>query len=209
MGQQDQGARRLSRPGPLLAWLHQWRRIPEQLGSFEQVGDRKVRVRGARLAETEDFYVKLEGARLAGYRSICIAGIRCPTTIAGLDTILADVKHKATAYFAPQQVVIVFHIYGRNGVMKELEPDRTVSHEVGLVIEVTAPSQELAQAVCHQISGAMLHYHYPGIINTSGNLAFPYSPSDLDIGPVYEFSAYHLMKVDTATELFPMTLEDL
>ncbi len=177
--------------------------------SFEQVGDRQVRVRGARLVETTDFYVKLEGARLAGFRSICIAGIRCPTTIAALDAILADVRHTAEAYFAPQHVVIVFHVYGRDGVMKELEGDQAISHEVGLVIEVTAPNQELAQAVCHQISGAMLHYHYPRIVNTSGNLAFPYSPSDLDIGAVYEFSAYHLMKVETPTELFPMHLEEL
>lgn len=177
--------------------------------SFEQVGDRQVRVRGARLTETQDFYVKLEGARLAGYRSICIAGIRCPTTIAALDTILADVRQKATAYFAQQPATIAFHVYGRDGVMKQLERERAVPHEVGLIIEVTADEQELAQAVCHQISGAMLHYHYPGIVNTSGNLAFPYSPSDLDIGPVFEFSAYHLLKAKTPTELFPMSLEIL
>lgn len=177
--------------------------------AFEQLGERQVRVRGARLAETEGYYVKLEGARLAGYRSISIAGIRCPTTVAALDGILADLKQKALAYFAPLPLAITFHVYGRDGVMKELEPDRGLQREVGLVIEVTAADQELAHAACHQISGAMLHYHYPGIINPSGNLAFPYSPSDLDIGPVYEFSAYHLMKVATPTELFPVSLEDL
>ncbi|MCW2241404.1 DUF1446 domain-containing protein [Azospirillum canadense] len=176
---------------------------------FEQVGDRQVRVRGARLAETPDYCVKLEGARLAGYRSIAIAGIRCPTTIRALDGILADVREKALAYFAPAPLGVVFHVYGRDGVMKELEPETAAQREVGLVIEVTAGDQELAHAACHQISGAMLHYHYPGVVNTSGNLAFPYSPSDLDLGPVYEFSAYHLMKADSPTELFPIQYEDL
>jgi hypothetical protein len=177
--------------------------------SFEQVGDRQVRVRGATLTRTADYYVKLEGARLAGYRSIAIAGIRCPTTIQALDAILADVRRKALDYFAPAPLTVVFHVYGADGVMKELEPETAPQREVGLIIEVTAVDQELAHAACHQISGAMLHYHYPGIINTSGNLAFPYSPSDLDLGPVYEFSAYHLMKVESPTELFPVHFEDL
>ncbi|WP_457090359.1 acyclic terpene utilization AtuA family protein [Microvirga sp. P5_D2] len=177
--------------------------------SFEQLGDRQVRVRGAKITDTEDYYVKLEGARLAGYRSICIAGIRCPTTVGALDSILEDVKAKAHAYFAQEDVTITFHVYGRDGVMKELEQESNPAREVGLVIDVLAKDQALAHAVCHQISGAMLHYHYPSVKNTSGNLAFPYSPSDLDIGPVYEFSAYHLMKVESPTELFPVHFEDL
>ncbi|KRE16749.1 hypothetical protein ASE66_09020 [Bosea sp. Root483D1] len=177
--------------------------------SFEQIGDRQVRVTGAKLTETAHYYVKLEGARLAGYRSIAIAGIRCPTTIAALNGILEQLKARALEYFVPDPISVQFHVYGRDGVMKELEQDRSPAREVGLVIEVTAAAQELAHAACHQISGAMLHHHYDGIINPSGNLAFPYSPSDLDIGPVYEFSAYHLMKVDSPTELFPVTLEDL
>lgn len=177
--------------------------------AFEQLGDRQVRVTGARLTETEDYYVKLEGAQLAGYRSIAIAGIRCPTTIAALDAILDQLKARALAYFAPDPIAVQFHVYGRDGVMKELEQEHTLAREVGLVIEATAATQELAHAACHQISGAMLHHHYEGIINPSGNLAFPYSPSDLDIGPVYEFSAYHLMKVESPTELYPVTFEDL
>lgn len=177
--------------------------------AFEQLGDRQVRVTGARLTETKDYYVKLEGARLAGYRSIAIAGIRCPTTIAALDGILDQLKAKALAYFAPDAITVQFHVYGRDGVMKALEQEHTPAREIGLVIEATAATQELAHAACHQISGAMLHHHYEGIINPSGNLAFPYSPSDLDIGPVYEFSAYHLMKVESPTELFPVTFEDL
>lgn len=177
--------------------------------TFQQLNERQVRVEGATLVETPDYYVKLEGARIAGYRSIAIAGIRCPTTIAALDGILDELKAKALAYFAPEKLSIQFHVYGRDAVMKELERERSVQKEIGLVIEATADTQELAHAACHQLSGAMLHHHYEGIVNPSGNLAFPYSPSDLDIGKVYEFSAYHLMKVESPTELFPVTIEEL
>ncbi|MDF1608669.1 acyclic terpene utilization AtuA family protein [Hoeflea sp. YIM 152468] len=177
--------------------------------SYQQSGQRQVKVAGARISETDEYYVKLEGARLAGYRSVCIAGIRCPTLIKAIDGLLEEVRAKAIAYFAPEEVIITFHLYGRNGVMKDLETAAETGHELGLVIDVVADSQELAHAACHQISGGLLHYHYPDVINPSGNLAFPYSPSDLDLGPHYEFSAYHLMKVTSPTEVFPVHFEDL
>ena len=176
--------------------------------SFTPVGDRQVMVKGAAARTTPDYYIKLEGARRMGFRSISIAGIRCPTMISRIDEILEGVKRNAYAYFAPEPLKIHFHVYGRDGVMQALEPRRKeLSKELGLTIDVVADSMELAHAACHQISGSLLHLHYPGIFNTSGNLAFLYSPSEIDAGAAYEFSAYHLMKVDSATEMFPITHE--
>ena len=176
--------------------------------TFTTVDDRRVRVEGARAVVTPDYYIKLEGARRAGYRSISIAGVRCPTMISRIGDILDQARRNALGYFAPAALRIGFHVYGRDGVMQRLEPARAgASHELGIVIEVVADSRELAHAACHQISGSLLHWHYPGQYNTAGNLAFPYSPSEVDAGPAYEFSAYHLMKVRSATELFPVHME--
>jgi hypothetical protein len=177
---------------------------------FTGVGDRQVRVEGARARPTEQYFVKLEGARRTGYRSVSIAGIRCPTMIARIGEILDEAKRAAERYFAPAELNITFHVYGRDAVMQDREPARNqAAHELGLTIEVVAADAELAHAACHQISGALLHWHYPGQYNTSGNLAFPYSPSELDAGPAYEFSVYHLMKARSPTELFPVHLERL
>lgn len=177
---------------------------------FAAVGERIVRVEGARFRPTPEYLVKLEGARCAGHRAVSIAGIRCPTTISLIDEILDDVRAKALAYFAPATIDIHFHVYGRDGVMQKLESRRnSVPHEVGLVIDIVAETQELAYAACHNLSGALLHYHHRGQLNTSGNLAFPYSPSEFKAGPVYEFSAYHLMRTGNATSLFPIEFEDL
>src|SRR3546814_8390927 len=44
--------------------------------TFEQISEREVHVGGSRFIGTDDYWVKLEGTRVAGYRSICIAGIR-------------------------------------------------------------------------------------------------------------------------------------
>lgn len=178
--------------------------------SFQQVGDRQVRVSGARMEETPDYYVKLEGTRQAGYRSLSIAGIRCPTTIAALDDILPRAKAEVLRRFPGADPEVTYHVMGRNGVMRSLEPDScTVAKEVGLIIDIVAETQELAHSVCQALSGLLLHYHYPGVVNTSGNLAFIYSPSCIDAGPVYRFSAYHLMKAASPTELFPVHLEAL
>jgi hypothetical protein len=177
---------------------------------FIEQNARQVRVEGTRSRTTDDYYVKLEGVRCSGYRSVSIAGVRCPTMISRISDILDQAKRNAEEYFAPAKPKIAFHVYGKDAVMQRLEPARNdLSHELGLTIDVVAEDQELAHGVCHQISGALLHWHYRGQYNTSGNLAFPYSPSEIDAGPVYEFSIYHLMKAQSPTELFPVHLETL
>ncbi len=97
-----------------------------------------------------------------------------------------------------------FHVYGKNGVMGPLEPEKTIrGHELGIVIEAVAPTQAAADSLCSLTRSTLLHYGYPGRIATAGNLAFPFSPSDVKMGEVFEFSIYHLMPV-AGPELFPV-----
>ena len=172
---------------------------------FEQSSDRRVRVSGARFKPESDYWVKLEGAKRIGHRAICIAGVRCPTMIKRIDGILRAAHEEVVSYMKPHAIRVNFHVYGRDGVMKGLEPQKSItSHELGLVMEVLADDADIALAACHHLSGGLLHVHYEGQINTSGNMAFPYSPSDFSVGPAYVFSAYHLMKVTGAHEMFPI-----
>lgn len=178
--------------------------------SFDQISEREVRVEGSKFISDDDYWVKLEGVRLSGYRSISIAGIRCPSMIKRIDQILADVKAEALAYFDSDTLKITFLVYGRDGVMQELEPKKSeISKELCLIIDVVEKEQKVAHAAAHFISGTLLHCSFPGQFNTAGNLAFPYSPSEINVGPVYEFSAYHLMKIDHATEHFKTHFEEV
>lgn len=178
--------------------------------TFEQISEREVRVAGSRFIGSPDYWVKLEGARLAGYRSISIAGVRCPTMISRIDSLLADAKNQALKYFDSPALKVNFHVYGKSAVMGALEPvTQHGAHELGLVIEAVDDNQEAAHAVAHFVSGTLLHVSYAGQFNTAGNLAFPYSPSEIDAGPVYEFSAYHLMRVDSPTQFFPAHFEEV
>jgi hypothetical protein len=176
---------------------------------FTQLDGRRVRVSGTRCVEERPYRVKLEGARCVGYRTISIAGIRCPTMISRLDSIIAANRSYVEDYFKTnERYSLLYHTYGKNAVMGELEPNKSASpHELGLVMEVVAPTQELAHAICHVAAGKLLHQPYEGIKNNSGSLAFLYSPSDTDMGPVYEFSVYHLLEVSDPWALFPITME--
>lgn len=171
---------------------------------FRQASDSSVEVTGSRFA-TRQPTVKLEGAMVTGYRAFSIAGIRDRVMIQQLDLILEAVRSAVEATFESGGYDLRFRVYGKDGVMGPLEPERVAAgHEVGLVIDAVAPTQSLADAVCGYARSTALHYGYPGRIATAGNLAFPFSPSDYQGGAVYEFSVYHVMEVDDPLALFPV-----
>lgn len=180
---------------------------------FEQYDERTVKVSGSKFVEDEAYTIKLEGAKKIGYRTLSIAGTRDPIMIKELDNTIAEVKEAVADNFtdlSTEDYNLIFRVYGRDGVMGELEPKSEVAaHEVGIIIEVVAKTQELANTICSFARSTMLHYGYPGRVATAGNLAFPYSPSDLKAGEVYEFNLHHLITVDDPCELFPVEMREL
>ena len=63
--------------------------------------------------------------------------------------------------------------------------------------------------MCSVARSTLLHYGYPGRIATAGNLAFPFSPSDIKVGPIYVFSVYALLRSEHPVELFQRTYEEV
>lgn len=179
--------------------------------SFTQVSERRTMVKGTRYERETVPSVKLEGAKLVGYRTISICGNRDPLFISQSDEILQNLrKRTADNLSADFDYHLDFIVYGRNGVMGKLEPRTdTESHEIGIVIDVVADTQEHASAVCSVARSTLLHYGYPGRIATAGNLAFPFSPSDIKVGPVYEFNVYALLRGGDPLELFPRKYEEI
>ena len=81
--------------------------------------------------------------------------------------------------------------------MGDLEPDNVAQgHELCVVIEALAETQEQADSICSVTRSTMLHYGYEGRIATAGNLALPFSPSDIRVGQAFGFGVYHLMRID-------------
>jgi len=180
---------------------------------FEQETENTVKVSGSRFIPSETYALKLEGARKIGYRTVSIAGTRDPIMMQKMDDIIAGVKERVADNFRDKEAVYTlnFIVYGRDGVMGNLEPlrDDPQSHEFGIIIEAVADTQDLANTICATARSTMLHYGYEGRRATAGNLAFPYSPSDFKAGEVYAFSVYHLMQVDDPASVFPIEYIEL
>ena len=177
--------------------------------TFTADSDRCVKVMGSKFIPEEVPSVKLEGAKQAGFRTISICANRDPIFISQVDDILEGLrKRTADNLSADFDYRLDFIVYGKNGVMGALEPlTEITSHEICIVIDVVADTQEHANAVCSVARSTLLHYGYPGRIATAGNLAFPFSPSDVKVGPVFVFSVYGLLKGEDPVKIFPCRYE--
>jgi len=180
---------------------------------FTQIADNMVKVTGSKFVPTDDYFVKLEGVKKVGYRTISVAALKDPVMIEKIDSVVQSVKDRVVNNFESYGIkdfFLDFKIYGKNGVMG-LFPgiDSRVAHELAIVIEAVAETQEQADTICGFARSTMLHFGYEGRISTAGNLAFPFSPSDCKVGEVYEFNVYHLMKVENPTEYFPITYVEI
>lgn len=174
---------------------------------FTEIGNGRVRVAGSRMDRTPVYEVKLEGARRVAYRTFVVAGIRDPLLIEKVEEVEELVKDSVVNQYPEiprDRYEINFYNYGKNGVMGNLEPNNVAGHELGVMFEVIAKTQSEASALCSSVRSTFMHYGYSGRKSTAGNLAFPFAPSDVEFGPVYEFSVYHLMETADGKALFPI-----
>lgn len=175
--------------------------------TFTDCDSSRVAVRGSRMRASDRYCVKLEGARRCAYRTFVIAGVRDPLLIAQLEQVEELVRQSVAEQYSDipeERYKVNFVNYGKNGVMGALEPETALPREVGVLFEVVAETQEIASTICSSLRSTFMHYGYPGRKSTAGNLAFPFAPSDVEFGAVYEFSVYHLMAVEDPCALFPV-----
>ena len=193
--------------------------IDTQHAEYVANSERSVRVSGSRFTPAKEYTIKLEGAQLVGYQTVVIGGIRDPHIIRSLDALLP----KARAYFDariadlfPGQLCgddydISYRIYGRDAVMGLLEPlrDSRAAYEVGVLITITAPSQELANKIATLVSHVSAHLPVPAYQGIISSLAYPFSPPELPRGPVYRFSLNHVVLPDDPCEMFRTEMLEL
>ena len=179
--------------------------------TFETLGDRSVEVSGTKLVPGPRT-IKLEAAQLKGYRTITIAGISDPVVIENIDLITEQVKKRVAenlqGTIAKEDYKLCFRRYGLDAVTGK-NRDEKLPQEIGILIEAVAGSQELADTVLSLARSTALHQGFAGRKATAGNLAFPFSPSDFRGGPVYEFSVYHLMEIESESAMFPVELREV
>lgn len=166
---------------------------------FSEISPGIVQVQNSKYEPAPTHNIKLEGARKTGYRTFVIAGVRDPLLIQNMEEIENIIQDDVRNYYSEipkEDYQINFYHYGKDAVLGKNEPEVFRGHEIGVLFEVLAKNQELASSICATLRSTYLHYGYDGRKSTAGNLAFPFAPSDVEFGPVYEFSIYHLMEVE-------------
>jgi hypothetical protein len=182
--------------------------------TFQPISARAVRISGMTW-QSRPHSVKLEGAELVGHRAITVCGTRDPMLIRRFDDFIDQVRDNiedktGALGLRSNQYRLVFRVYGRDGVMGPLEPVREIrAHELGLLVEVIADTQEIANAVLAIARANLLHTDFPGRLCREGNMAFPLSPSDSEIAPHYRFSIFHELAIDDPLAPFAIEYEDL
>lgn len=180
---------------------------------FEAISDRAVKISGMTWTPAKQYTVKLEGVEHAGYRAITIGGTRDPVLIGQIDSYLETHRAKVAAKAAsfgvpPEDYTMVVRTYGKDGVMAGWEPVREItSHELGFVVEVVGKTQDIANAVVAMARTSLLHADFPGRLCKEGNIAFPFSPSDIELGSMYRFSIFHVVAPKDPYEMFPIEYE--
>ena len=168
---------------------------------FVQVDERTVRVSGSSFKEAEKKTLKLEGVKLSGYRTICPAAIFDTATIENIDNIIKKVTdfigENTKGTLSPGDYKINFKMCGSK------------ESSLGIIIDVVGKTQEIADTVCALLRSRMLHCDYEGRKCSAGNLAFPFSPSDIHAGEVYEFSVFHLVEADSLAETAKISIEEV
>jgi hypothetical protein len=183
---------------------------------YEAVDPTSVRITGSEFIPADDYTVKLEGAELVGYQSIMIGGIRDPYIIRRMDPWLDEVRHIVSRQaerllgLAKEDWTLVFHVYGRNAVMGVREPAMSeIPHEVGIVVEVTAATQELASKVVQLARQPFLHHDVPEWMGGITSFACLHNPAHIDRGAVYRFNMNHVAVPRSRTEMFRTEMIEL
>ena len=161
------------------------------------------------------YKVKLEGARLVGYRSLFMVTARDPNFIANLDYVYnwtltrIDKKFGSMGLTLGKDYHVIFRQYGMNAAMGPHEFEKFNGHEIGISMEVVAPTQELAHEIGYFGKYGMVWCNYPGRTTISGNVAYVYSPSVMNIAPAYELSVHHLLPIPADQSLFPIRVVEV
>jgi hypothetical protein len=100
-------------------------------------------------------------------------------------------------------------VFGKNATMGVLESETSIGHELGLLFQVTAATQERATALMKSVSHIAVHYPVPEWTGLITSIAYPYSPAEIPRGPSYRFNMNHVVEPATPLEMFRIEHEQV
>ena len=175
---------------------------------YEQFNEKTTRITGAKWVPSEEIWVKLEGAMKVGERWMGIAGIRDPYLVQHIDELVKYSQDSVKTRFGTEGYRLFYHVFGKNGVMGNLEPVKEIrSHEVCVVMECLADTDTLGEKILDFGLRMFFLARLPGgIKGTAGAAATTKKP--MKSTPGFVWSLNHRMRVDDPMELFPVHMTE-
>ena len=170
---------------------------------YTAIDDDKVRITGAVYQETP-YTLKLEGSGPVGYQTLSLVGIVDDRVLADpitwIDALSTHAKEQLKKVGLSTGFTYSLRAYGYNAVTGMPPSPGQIPCELGLLLTVTANTQELATKVAKIFNPILLHFPVAEDEQMT-SFAFPFSPAEVEKGIVYEFKLNHIVKVDDPMEL--------
>lgn len=176
---------------------------------YEQFDERTTRITGSRFIPDRKIRVKLEGSGKVGERYVGLCGIRDPYTIANVDRVIDWARTQVRERFGDTGYELHYSVYGRDGVMGDLEPLRDKpGHELCLMVQGIAPTREMAEELTMIGLRQMFYARLPDVKGTAGSVSFPLDEV-LHASAAYRWTLNHTVAVDDSMELFSTHMIDV
>ena len=181
---------------------------------YAALDDRRVRVEGSRWVASGDYTVKLEGARIEGYQTVLLALLRDRRYVqnvqAWCDDIAARFREKAEKRLGlgPDDYRLELRLIGQDATLGSRETHEGGAPEVGVMGLITADSQERANELGKLLNPYLLH-HPLTKEEEQPTFAFPFSPAEVDRGPVYGFALNHVLHLDDPMAAFRLDVHEV
>ncbi|KAK5071860.1 hypothetical protein LTS08_001044 [Lithohypha guttulata] len=163
---------------------------------YEQLDDgRTVKVWGS-VFDADPYTVKMEGARVVGYRTIFLGSFSDPVLLRGLRELLSFLKNKLRHDYADigGKWDVEFHVSDTGSA-------ESAPKNVSIVGEIVAETQAIATQLANTARVWCIHAPYAGQRATAGNMGFGIGGrNEFEAGPCCEFSVYHLADLQPGEE---------
>jgi Acyclic terpene utilisation family protein AtuA len=174
---------------------------------YEQFDQRTCRITGAQWVPARELRVKIEGAKKLGERCMGFVGLRDPHVVRHVDQAIEWCRSAVAKRFGSERYELFFHVFGRNGVLKELEPVKeTRAHELGIVVEGLADTAALAEKITDFAVRMFFLVRIPGVKGTAGAAAT--TKQTMRSSPGYMWNINHTVAIDDPMELFPVHMTE-
>ncbi len=179
--------------------------------TYTAMDDRTVRVTGSEWVPDDTYTVKLEGSRSGGYQTVSLALVREPRYVENIREWVADIEAKCTAK-ATQRVnepfTLELRLIGADATLGRLDTAARIGTEVGVMGIVTAQSEATSREVAKILNPYLLH-HPLTEQEEMPTFAFPFSPTEMGRGEIYEFCLNHVLELDDPMDAFKLDLLEI